>query len=119
VTPPADARGDGENLLAAFNGQAVLRTRPIYWRYRSTDLAVREGDWKLVTTVDGQQTELHNLKSNRAEDVAKDQSKAHPEIVTRLSKMVHDWYATLPTKPDPTCVSQEPRRKGGKQNADL
>jgi N-acetylgalactosamine-6-sulfatase len=119
VTPPADARGDGENLLAAFNGQPILRTRPIYWRYRSTDLAVRDGDWKLVTTVDGQQTELHNLKSNRAEDVAKDQSKAHPEIITRLSKMVHDWYATLPTKPDPTCVSQEPRRKGGKQSADL
>ena len=32
VTPPTDANGDGENLLPAFKGESVLRTRPIFWR---------------------------------------------------------------------------------------
>ena len=108
VTPPAEARGDGENLLAAFNGRPVFRTEPIFWRYRSEDLAVRVGDWKLVTNFVGTESELHNLKSDRAEDVAHDQSKAHPEIVARLTKLALDWNATLPTTPDPTCIRSEP-----------
>ncbi|MBL9189664.1 MAG: sulfatase-like hydrolase/transferase [Opitutaceae bacterium] len=119
VTPPPEAQGDGENLLAALNGQPVLRTRPIFWRYRSTDLAVRDGDWKLVTNFDGTQSELHNLKWNRAEDAAQDQSKAHPDITARLTKMVLAWNATLPTKPDPTTLSNEPRKKRAKLDADL
>ncbi|QDU91351.1 Arylsulfatase [Pirellulimonas nuda] len=113
VTPPAEARGDGENLIAAFNGETVARTRPIFWLHtgkRSEPdwwprLAVRDGDWKLVTTFDGARAELHNLKADRAEAVAKDQSKEHPEIAARLTKMALDWYATLPTKADPTCIS--------------
>lgn len=72
LTPPADAHGDGENLLEAFKGKPVLRTKPIFWRYMAKDLAVRDGDWKLVCNFDGTQSELHNLKSDRAEDVAKD-----------------------------------------------
>jgi N-acetylgalactosamine-6-sulfatase len=115
VTPPTDANGDGENLLPALKGESVLRTRPIFWRNNGNkkdpnfwpDLAVRDGDWKLVTTFDGQRVELHNLKSNRAEDVAKDQSKDHPEIVARLTKLALDWKATLPTKADPACVSED------------
>ncbi len=105
VTPPAAAQGDGENLLAAFKGESVLRTQPFFWRYRADSLAVRDGDWKLVSNFDGTQSELHNLQWDRAEDAAKDQSKAHPEIVARLTKMVLDWNATLPTEADPTCLS--------------
>ncbi|RLT10958.1 MAG: hypothetical protein DWI21_03280 [Planctomycetota bacterium] len=115
VTPPTDANGDGENMLPALKGESFLRTRPIFWRNNGNkkdpnfwpDLAVRDGDWKLVTTFDGQRVELHNLKSNRAEDVAKDQSKDHPEIVARLTKLALDWKATLPTKADPACVSED------------
>ena len=122
MTPPAEAKGDGENLLEAFNGKPALRTRAIFWRYNGNekdpnfwpDLAVRDGDWKLVTTYDGKRIELHNLKSDRSEDIAQDQSKKHPEIVTRLTRMVFDWYATLPTKPDPGCLSSVPKNKTGK-----
>lgn len=114
VTPPPDAHGDGENLLPALKGESILRTRPIFWRINGNkkdpnfwpDLAVRDGDWKLVTTFEGQRVELHNLKSNRAEDVAKDQSKAHPAIVARLTKLALDWNATLPTRADPSCVAK-------------
>ena len=113
VTPSADDKLDGENLLGALNGKDILRTRPIFWRTNGNqrasdywpDLAVRDGDWKLVTTFDGKRVELHNLIADRDEDIAKDQSKEHPEIVARLSKLALDWFATLPTTVDPTCVS--------------
>lgn len=116
VTPPIEAQGDGENLIAAFNGETVARTRPIFWFFTGKKsepdwwprLAVRDGDWKLVTTDDGKRVELHNLKSNRAEDAAKDQSKDHPEIVARLTKLALDWKATLPTEANPECRSAKP-----------
>jgi len=115
VTLPADYQSDGENLLAAFNGKAVPRTRPIFWQWLGTNskpdywpgLAVRDGDWKLVMTDDVQRVELHHLANDRAEatDVAKD----HPDIVARLSKMALEWKATLPTTPNPDCLSPQAR----------
>lgn len=124
VTPPADANGDGENLIAAFQGEAPQRNRPVFWLHKGKAaepdwwprLAVRDGDWKLMMTYGAERVELHNLKTDRAEDVSKDQAKAHPEIVARLSKLALDWHATLPTKADPTCVSRatkaEPKKRG-------
>lgn len=53
--------------------------------------------------------ELHHLKSDRVEEAGKEQSKEHPEIVARLTKLALDWKATLPTKVDPTCVSPDRR----------
>jgi N-acetylgalactosamine-6-sulfatase len=114
ITPPADAHGDGENLLPALKGESVQRTRPIFWRINGDkknpnfwpDLAVRDGDWKLVTTFDGRQVGLYNLKADRAE--AKDVAKEHPADVARLTRLVLAWNATLPTKADPDC-SEIPR----------
>ena len=113
VELPADYRGDGENLLVALQGKANPRTRPIFWEWLGTKtepdywprLAVRDGDWKLVMTADAKRVELHNLKSDRVEDTGKEQSKDHPEIVARLTKLALDWKATLPEKPDAACIS--------------
>ena len=91
-----------QTLLLVASLSTGNKKDPNFW----PDLAVRDGDWKLVTTFDGQRVELHNLKLNRAEDVAKDQSKDHPEIVARLSKLALDWKATLPTKADPGCLAK-------------
>jgi N-acetylgalactosamine-6-sulfatase len=115
VTPPNDAKGDGENLLPAFQGKAVSRTRPIFWLHKGKDaepdwwprLAVRDGKWKLLTTYDGARTELYDLTANRAEDAAKDQSKQQPEIVARLTRLVLEWYATLPTEANPECIIKQ------------
>lgn len=113
VTLPADYKGDGENLLAAFNGKAIPRTRPIFWQWLGMKsgpdywprLAVRDGDWKLVMNDDAQRVELHHLTQDRAE--ATDVSKAHPEIVSRLTKLALGWKATLPTAPNPECLSKQ------------
>ena len=77
---------------------------------------MREGDWKLVTTFEGDRIELYDLKKNRAENVAQDQSKQNPEIVAHLKKMLFDWYAELPTKADPTCLSSTYRKKKKNDN---
>ena len=128
VKLPDDYKGDGENLLDAFNGKAAIRTRPIFWEWRGPKtqitggsdkspnywprLAVREDDWKLVLTDDEKRMELYNLADNRAED--KDCAKEHPEIVKRLSRMALDWKATLPETLNPDCISKLPPAKKGK-----
>jgi N-acetylgalactosamine-6-sulfatase len=114
VTLPADYQSDGENLLAAFQGKTTARTRPLFWHWMGKAaepdywprLAVREGDWKLVLTEDGKRVELHHLSRDRAE--TEDVSKDHPDIVARLSQMAREWKATLPAKPNPECLSQQP-----------
>jgi arylsulfatase A-like enzyme len=113
VKLPDDYRGDGENLLDALQGKPLPRTRPMFWEWRgnSTEpdwwprLAVRDGDWKLYMTYDGQRFELHNLINDRAEAVEKNFAKEHPELVARLSKLALEWKASLPEKPNPECVS--------------
>lgn len=111
VTLPPEYRGDGENLLAALNGNSVRRTRPIFWAWTGKAaepnwwprLAVRDGDWKLALTSDAKRVSLHLLTTDRVEaiDVAKD----HPEIVARLAKLALAWKATLPATVDPSCIS--------------
>lgn len=113
VKLPADYQGDGENLLPALQGKAVTRTRPVFGEWRGTKLepdwwphfAVRDGDWKLLMTEDAKRVELHNLKTDRAEEAGQDLSKAHPDIVARLTKMILEWKATLPMEVDPDCIS--------------
>jgi arylsulfatase A-like enzyme len=111
VALPAGYRGDGENLLAAFNGQPTARMRPLFWEWRGKmaepdwwpRLAVRDGNWKLALTEDGKRVELHRLDADRAESM--DVAKANPEVVARLTKLALEWKATLPAKPDPASIS--------------
>ncbi len=117
VTLSPDYHSDGEDLLAAFEGQKITRSRPIFWEWLGTKtepdywprLAVREGNWKLVMTNGAQRVELHDLSDDRAE--TSDAAKDHPDIVTRLSSLALDWKATLPEKPNPECVSSQPANK--------
>jgi N-acetylgalactosamine-6-sulfatase len=127
VKLPNDYQPDGENLLEAFNGKAITRTRPIFWEWLGTKtepdwwprLAVRDNEWKLMMTEDGKRAELYQLLNDRAE--AKDVAKDHPDIVARLTKLALDWKATLPEKPNPECLTTAPDpvksntpKKGGK-----
>jgi arylsulfatase A-like enzyme len=117
LTLPDTCHGDGENLLAAFKGETIKRTRPIFWDWRRGSglktgdfwptLAVREGDWKLVMN-DGNLVELYNPGTDRTE--SKNLAKEHPEVVARLAAMAKDWKATLPEKPDPSCIAPNRRR---------
>jgi arylsulfatase A-like enzyme len=111
VALPADYQGDGENMLSAFKGELVKRTRPLFWEWRGyagtpdlwPGLAVREGDWKLMTTYDGTRVELHRISTDRAE--SENLAAQYPEVVARLQKMAFEWKESLPKDPDPACIS--------------
>jgi N-acetylgalactosamine-6-sulfatase len=113
ATLPAHYTPDGENVLAAFNGRPLKRSKPIFWQWTGgkvepdwwPQLGVREGDWKLVMTDDAKRIELHHVPNDRAE--ARDVSREHPELVSRLSKLALEWKATLPTSPNPECISKQ------------
>lgn len=114
VKLPDNYKGDGENLLAAFKGREISRTRPVFWEWQGTKtepdywprLVVREGDWKLFLTEDGKRSELYRIPNDRAEKT--NLTKDHPEIVSRLTKLALDWKATLPKKPNADCLTTVP-----------
>jgi len=128
VALPVGYRGDGENLLGAFHGKPITRTRPIFWEWRGNQtepnwwprLAVRDGEWKLALTYDAKRVALHRLPADRAE--AQDVAKDHPEIVARLTRLALDWKASLPTTPPADCRDQTapaptPTKKGAAKKA--
>ena len=130
VTHPQPAVLDGENMTDVLAGAVRERSRPLCWEWRfnitgepfhrSPQLAIRDGQWKLLMNPDRSRIELYDLPrdptqlSNCAAD--------HPEIVARLSQQVLDWAATLPEGrrdpnagqillPGPRSAKAEPRRR--------
>lgn len=99
---------DGEELSAVLLGQPASRKQPLFWEYgrnatayaypqgrdKSPNLAVRDGQWKLLINADGSGAELYNLMADSAE--AKNVAGEQPEIVQRLSKVALAWRSTLP-----------------------
>jgi arylsulfatase A-like enzyme len=106
VPLPADFKPDGRDRSAALLGTEKSQppAKPIFWKRppdrpgppknHFPDLAVRDGDWKLLLDEDGTVPRLFNLKDDQAE--AKNQAAAHPEIVERLKKELLAWNQTLP-----------------------
>jgi arylsulfatase A-like enzyme len=107
--PPKDYHSDGLDLSAAFRGDQPPRTRPLFWEYgrnnisfdypaapkhRSPNVAVRDGDWKLLINADGAGAELYNLASDLKE--TKDLAAENPDIVRRLSDAALAWRKSLP-----------------------
>ncbi|MGV3486012.1 MAG: sulfatase-like hydrolase/transferase [Planctomycetaceae bacterium] len=124
VALPQDYQGDGENLLAALQGQAVKRSQPIFWQWngRSAEpdwwprLAVREGEWKLFLTADAKRAELYHVVDDRGE--ATDIADHHPDIVARLTELAVSWKATLPDKPNPACIERRDADHDGRSTRD-
>jgi hypothetical protein len=77
---------------------------------------MRDGDWKLYVSEDGGRTELYDLATDRRE--SKDVSRAHPDVVGRMTGAITAWKATLPDKPDPACVTQALSERGQRNRQD-
>ncbi|HEU4753056.1 MAG TPA: sulfatase-like hydrolase/transferase, partial [Armatimonadota bacterium] len=108
--PPPGARPDGADMADTLTGKATAsRREPLFWkrppdrpgppRNRHPDLAVREGDWKLLVDEDGSRARLYDLGKDPGETT--DLAAAQPEVVERLKKRVLAWDATLPGAPAP------------------
>jgi arylsulfatase A-like enzyme len=108
---PSGVEFDGIDRSAALRGTRIAaRERPLMWEYgrnakffgypklpedRSPNLAIRDGDWKLLVNADGENAELYELPSDPGE--AKNMAEAHPEIVSRLQKPLLDWRKSMPS----------------------
>jgi arylsulfatase A-like enzyme len=104
-----EAGGDGEDLSKAILGESdPLRTRPIFWEYgrnstafaypapknRSPNLAVREGNWKLLVNADGSGVELYDLIRDPRETT--NRAAEESAITARLKDAVLGWRKSLP-----------------------
>ncbi len=119
--PPAGYQSDGEDLSAAISPLVsevllpvnergpIKRTKPLFWEYgrvdktpfgyprgrdRSPNLAVRDGNWKLLANADGTGAELYDLAADPKE--TKDVIADHADVAERLKKMCLDWRRSLP-----------------------
>jgi len=103
---------DGEELSAALFGKPVTRTKTLFWEYgrntnsfgypgiaknRSPNVAVREGNWKLLVNADGTGAELYDLSHdpNETSNVISEQR----DVATRLKRAALDWRKSLPKAP--------------------
>jgi arylsulfatase A-like enzyme len=109
ATPPKDVALDGENMSAALLGTSVTRQQPLFWEYgrnkksfaypaiardRSPNVAVREGQWKLLVNADGSGAELYDLLADRAE--TDNVAYQHPDVTKRLTDLALAWRRSLP-----------------------
>ena len=107
VTPPGAAFA-GQDMSAALAGHATARTRPLFWEYgrnaksfayprgrdRSPNVAMREGDWKLLVNADGSDLQLYDLKNDPKETT--NVAEEHADVAARLKEKALAWRKSLP-----------------------
>jgi arylsulfatase A len=58
IAPPQDRILDGASFTALFEGQPIVRSKPLFWHYYraygKAKAALREGDWMIVGLWDGE-----------------------------------------------------------------
>ncbi len=102
---------DGENMSAGWLGKPVARKKPLFWEYgrnnksfhypqgrdRSPNLAVREGNWKLLVNTDGTGAELYDLATDPKETT--NIAARYPEITERLTKSCRSFSVVVGCRP--------------------
>jgi uncharacterized sulfatase len=125
-----DIAFDGENVAPALLGQSeVSRAAPIFWRRppdrktaspalpeRLPDLAMREGNWKLLCDYDGTKPQLYDLAKDRGETT--NLAAEQPEITARMTKTLLGWHQSMPPDSGPALGAEQLKSKGkGKKKA--
>ncbi len=129
VATPRDVTFDGEDVSSALLGRReVGRTAPIMWRRPPDrkswppaiteslpDLAIRDGDWKLLCDYDGSKPQLYNLALDRGE--ANNLAPANSAIVARLTAALLGWHRSMPADNGPALGSEPvaPKAKAKKK----
>jgi arylsulfatase A-like enzyme len=91
---PTDRTIDGASLLPLFEGKAIERKQPLYWRNHlapaDTKVALRVGDWKILGSDDLFRFELYNIQSDPQEttELSAQQPAKFQEL--KLALIQHD-----------------------------
>jgi hypothetical protein len=95
-------------MSPALLGKFPRRTRPLFWEYgrndrsfayprgddRSPNLAVLDGDWKMLVNDDGRGPELYHLADDPKE--ARNRITDEPIVARRLQGAVLNWRKSMP-----------------------
>jgi arylsulfatase A-like enzyme len=106
---PDGYESDGEDLSDALLGKTPTRVRPVFWEYgrndtafaypgrkgdRSPNVAVRDGNWKLLVNADGTGAELYDVTADPKETT--NRAAAEPSVARRLTDAALRWRKSLP-----------------------
>lgn len=105
---PQEARVDGLDVSAALLGTPLPRAKPLFWEYgrkgdylfprepgaRSPNLAMRDGNWKLLINADASGAELYDLTTDPNE--TKNLATEQPAVAQRLQAALLAWRKALP-----------------------
>lgn len=104
---PTGHKSDGEDVSDILFGQTRPRAAPLMWEWRfniaghvwnrSPQLAIREGDWKLLMNPDRSRVELYDIPRDPMQ--VGNVAAAQPDVVARLSEKVLAWRKELPAGP--------------------
>jgi arylsulfatase A-like enzyme len=109
VQPTNSVALDGQDLSATLLGKAESsHAGALYWSRppdRKTwppalpepapDLAIRDGDWKLLCEYDGTKPHLYDLKRDPGE--TRDLTQQEPATVERLTRALLAWHRSMPS----------------------
>ena len=138
IEPPQDRPIDGSDIRPLFAGQPVKRKTPLYWQFHHVQsgpqVAMREGDWKIVGFTSGQNppptadiTEeamehinsatlesfaLYNLKTDIGEttNLAEKEPARLKKMSEQLTKLYREIQQENPTWPSWTSPHYEGQR---------
>ena len=117
VPAPTGVTFDGEDLSAAWKGGTGSRTKPLLWEYgrkpqasgalairtfpypsepeaKSPNVAIRDGNWKLLLNADGSDVQLYDLTTDRNE--TRNLAVEKPAVAKRLAEQALAWRRSLP-----------------------
>ncbi|MEE2753221.1 MAG: sulfatase/phosphatase domain-containing protein, partial [Candidatus Latescibacterota bacterium] len=93
--PLPDHQIDGTSVLGLVTGKDETPHEKLFWEYGPNQLAVREGNWKLVLNgredgIDGvEEAHLVDLSTDPGEK--KNLADQEPDVLARLTKEVQQW----------------------------
>jgi arylsulfatase A-like enzyme len=106
---PEGYKSDGEDVSGALFGRPFTRSQPLFFEYgrntnwfafpkpprdRSPNVAMRQGNWKLLVNGDGTQAELYDVVADPGE--TKNVAEKQAPVVQRMREAAVSWRKSLP-----------------------
>ncbi len=103
---------DATSILPVLKGKKLKRRKPLYWRntFQEFRVAIREGDWKILSNSERTKFEMFNLNIDPRETT--DLSKHQPKIFNRLKQRLIE-YDNEVLKEGPKWWDREKNEKTG------